>query len=195
MRQSIVSTVDQYLPFSTITLHSLHHALAETSTSLDQPAIDSLMHAYDSLSTFPDVPEALSTLTSHSNITAVVFSNGTDSMVSNSVQKSPDLSPHASAFTDLVTVEAVKKFKPSPDVYYHLAEKMGKGREEMGEMWLVSGNPFDVVGARAVGMRAAWVDREGNGWSDGLIAGELGKPTLTGGGLGDIVDKIVNFNG
>jgi 2-haloacid dehalogenase len=36
------------------------------------------------------------------------------------------------------------------------------------KIWLVSGNPFDVVGARSVGMRAAWVDRGGRGWCDGL---------------------------
>ena len=35
------------------------------------------------------------------------------------------------------------------------------GPDEMGEIWLVTSNPFDVVGARAAGMKAAWVDREG----------------------------------
>jgi len=134
------------------------------------------MSAYDSLSTFPDVSPALNTLSSASNITCVVFSNGTTSMVSNSVHKSPDLSPHASVFKDLIVVEEVKKFKPAPAVYEHLARKMGK-EGKMGEMWLISGNPFDVVGARAVGMQAIWVDRAGGGWVDGLVEGEVGRPT------------------
>ncbi len=158
--------------------------------SLSQPDIDHLMKAYDSLSTFPDVPPALNALSSISGITAVVFSNGTDSMVRTSVTKSPDLGPHASVFKDMITVEDVRKFKPHPEVYFHLAKKMGKDSGEMGSMWLVSGNPFDIVGSRAVGMQAAWVDRAGNGWTDGLVQGEKGRPTVIVKGLGEVVEAV-----
>ena len=150
------------------------------------------MHAYDSLSTFPDVGPALEQIGKTDGIRAVVFSNGTHSMISNSVNKSPDLSPHAKVFEHLVVVEPVKKFKPHPDVYYHLAKTVGKGtsREEMGRLWLVSGNPFDVCGARAVGMQAAWVDRAGNGWQDQLIEGEQGRPTAVVSGLEEVVEAV-----
>jgi len=147
------------------------------------------MSAYDSLSSFPDVSPSLKTLSTTSNITAVVFSNGTYSMVSNSVHKSPDLSPHASVFKDLIVVEEVKKFKPAPSVYEHLARKMGK-EGKMDEMWLISGNPFDVVGARAVGMQAIWVDRAGGGWVDGLVEGELGRPTAVVKSLEEVVEIV-----
>ena len=113
-------------------------------------------------------------------------------MVTHSVHLSADLSPHASVFTSIITVEEVRKYKPAPEVYYHLAEKVGKGKskEEMGEMWLVSGNPFDVVGARAVGMQAVWVDRGGKGWTDGLVQGGEGRPTAVVGGLGEVVEVV-----
>lgn len=155
------------------------------------------MKAYDSLSTFADVPPALKALADAPDVTAVVFSNGTNAMVTNSVHSSPDLGPHADVFREIVTVEEVKCFKPDPRVYYHLAEKVGKGgsRREMGEMWLVSGNPFDVVGARAVGMRAAWVDRGGVGWRDGLVRGELGGPTVVVKGLGEVMEAIRKYGG
>ena len=111
------------------------------------------MKAYDNLSTFPDVAPALKALANESGLTAVVFSNGTNSMVTNSVRLSPDLAPHADVFESIVTVDEVKCFKPDPRVYYHLAEKVGAGKskEEMARLWLISGNPFDVIGARAVG--------------------------------------------
>ena len=155
------------------------------------------MRAYDNLSTFPDVAPALKALAEETGFVAVVFSNGTKAMVNNSVQSSPDLGPHAAAFKDVVTVEEVKCFKPDPRVYYHLAEKMGKGKSKqaMGEMWLVSGNPFDVVGARAVGMRAAWVDRGGAGWVDGLVGGEIGRPTAVVKGLGEVVEVVRKYRG
>lgn len=150
------------------------------------------MQAYDALSTFPDVSPALETLARKSGITAVVFSNGTNSMVTNSVKSSPDLGPHASVFKDIVTVEEIKRFKPAPEVYQHLAERMGnaKTKEVLGSIWLVSGNPFDVVGARAVGMQAIWVDRAGSGWTDQLVQGDQGRPTFVVKGLGEVVDGI-----
>lgn len=107
----------------------------------------------------------------------MVFSNGTQSMVSNSVTKSPDLKSHADVFEDIVTVEEVKRFKPAPEVYHHLAKRVGL-QNRYDSIWVVSGNPFDIVGARSVGMNAIWVNRkEQRGWEDGLVEGEKGRPT------------------
>jgi 2-haloacid dehalogenase len=155
------------------------------------------MKAYDSLATFPDVPPALKSLASDPNIDAYVFSNGTDAMVSSSVNQSPSLSSHASVFKGLVTVQEIEVYKPDPRVYQYLAKKVGKttSKEDMTSIWLVSGNPFDVVGARAAGLQAAWVDRAGGhhgkgGWTDKL--GELasGGPTVVVRGVEEAVKAI-----
>ena len=143
--------------------------MAENGVSLEDEDVENLMKAYDSLSTFPDVGTALTRLASNQNIECVVFSNGTKQMVTQSVRQSKDLSPHSEVFKDIVTVDFVRTFKPAPEVYKYLAHtRHMAGKED--RMWLVSGNPFDVVGARAVGMQAAWVDRAGNGWQDQLGA-------------------------
>ncbi|KAH0259662.1 haloacid dehalogenase, partial [Aureobasidium melanogenum] len=176
-----LNSMKQYEDFSKVTLRSLRHALAESSVSLEQKDIDDLMKAYDSLSIFPDVAPALEAISKRNDLFPVVFSNGTHTMVSNSVNKSPDLSKHASVFQDIVVVEEPKRFKPTPESYAHLAKRVGKdpnNKEDMASMWLISGNPFDVTGARAVGMQACWVDRAGNGWQDALIEGELGRPSV-----------------
>lgn len=144
-----------------------------------------MMKAYDSLSIFPDVAPALKSLSSKSDVDCVVFSNGTKTMVSNSVNKSEELSPHASVFKNIITVDFVRTFKPAPEVYKYLASCVGKTGNE-GEMWLVSGNPFDVVGARSVGMQAAWVDRAGNGWQDMLG----GKPTVVVKSLEEVAEAV-----
>ena len=178
------------MPFSVVTRNSLKHALAESRLSLDNSAIEKLMEAYDSLSTFPDVSPALEAIAKTEGINAVIFSNGTDSMVGNSVKLSPELSPHASVFKDIITVEEVQCFKPHPKVYHHLAAKVGKSRDTMNEIWLVSGNPFDIVGARAVGMKACWVDRTGNGWTDELVQGASGQPTVAVNGLDGVLDAV-----
>jgi 2-haloacid dehalogenase len=155
------------------------------------------MEAYDSLETFPDVPPALKSIASDPHVDAYVFSNGTKAMVSASVNKSPSLRPYSSTFKGLVTVDEVQVFKPDTKGYYHLATTVGKSTtlEDMATLWLVSGNPFDIVGARSVGMQAAWVDRAGGhhgsgGWNDKL--GELanGGPTVVVKGVDEAVDAI-----
>jgi 2-haloacid dehalogenase len=178
----------QYESFFQVTRNALLHALAENGVKLGPDKIDQLMESYDSLSAFPDVSPALALLATKSNIKPVVFSNGTKSMVFNSVHRSKDLFEHAATFHDLVTVDEVRKFKPAPEVYFHLAERVGKSRSEMSDIWLVSGNPFDVLGARNSGMQAAWVDRRGLGWIDSAMP--YTRPTAVIRDLGDLTSAI-----
>ncbi|KAJ9638105.1 hypothetical protein H2204_004416 [Knufia peltigerae] len=178
-----LNSMNKYDDFSKVTRNSLLHALAEHGLRLEDPALDKLMLAYDSLSTFPDVNPALKRLKDNSNVECVVFSNGTNAMVTNSVHGSEDL--NSSIFKGIISIDDVKKYKPAPEAYFHLAEKMGK-KNEMDKMWLVSGNPFDVTGSRTVGMQAAWVDRAGNGWQDRLGIG----PTVIVKSLEEVADAV-----
>lgn len=146
------------------------------------------MHAYDSLSTFADVNPALNRVDADQTLQAVVFSNGTKTMISNSVLRSKDLSPHASVFQDIITVDEIQRYKPSRASYQHLARQVGKQPSQMSDMWLVSGNPFDIVGARSMGMNAIWIDREGRGWKD-AAAPDL-RPTAIVRSLEHIVEEI-----
>lgn len=174
-----------------MTRNALEHALAEHGLSLNRDATDKLMEAYDHLRTFPDVPVALDRVASHPDLMAVVFSNGTADMLSNSVWRSDDLAPHAHAFKDIISVHPVGKFKPAPEVYRNLADRVGKdknNKDEMGEMWLVTGNPFDVIGALNVGMKAGWVDRAGDGWTDALEPDK--RPSVVAGDLNGVLDAI-----
>lgn len=150
------------------------------------------MRAYDSLSTFPDVKPALEALAKEQDITSVFFSQGTYAMVSASVTKSPDLSPHASAFKDIIVVEEIKKFKPAPETYFHLVQKLGRTAGDFEGIWLVSGNPFDIVGARLVGMNAAWVDRAGSGWVDSLGEPDI-EPSVIVKDIGEVAEKVRAF--
>ena len=186
-----------YKPLSEVTNASLRHALAESRVTLSDLDIEKLMRAYDSLGTFPDVERALTFLAQDPAIDAYVFSNGTEAMVRASVHNSSSLSPFAFVFKGLITVDEIQVFKPDPKGYQHLATRVGKSTapEDMATLWLVSGNPFDIIGARSVGMQAAWVDRAGGhhgrgGWNDKL--GELasGGPTLILKGVDEAVDAI-----
>jgi 2-haloacid dehalogenase len=54
---------------------------------------------------------------------------------------------------------------------------------------------LDVVGANAFGMKTCWVDRSGAGWTDKLIGGDKGTPTVTVKGLNEVVEKVEAFLG
>jgi 2-haloacid dehalogenase len=177
-----------YEDFSVVTRNSLHHALAEQGEELSDGDITVLMEAYDNLSTFPDVNPALNRIAIDPTLLAVVFSNGSGAMVSNSVLCSRDLAPQAKVFQDFITVDEVRRYKPSRTSYQHLAEKVGKQPSQMNELWLISGNPFDIVGARSMGMHAIWVDRANRGWQDAAMPNV--RPTAIVCSLEHIVDEI-----
>jgi 2-haloacid dehalogenase len=159
------------------------------------------MKAYDSLSIFPDVSPALElvgTSTTSEKIHPVVFSNGTRDMVHVSLSSSPDFkAAYAKHFKDLVLIdempEKTRRYKPAKETYVYLAEKVDRPLEEI---WLITSNPFDIVGARAAGMKTAWVDRDGNGWVDGLSMGlGLGNPDVVVNGVDKAVKEILKREG
>ncbi|EED23884.1 haloacid dehalogenase, type II [Talaromyces stipitatus ATCC 10500] len=182
-----LTCMESYDDFYNITRNALRHALSEAAVRLEEDQIDQLMDEYDHLSTFPDVTPALQNLTKRPDIKTVIFSNGTKQMVSNSVFRSQDLSPHASLFTDLVTVEDVKAYKPAPAVYEHLAVSTGT---QMGDIWLISANPFDIVGAGDYGLKTAWIDRNGRGWEDAAVP-RL-RPRIIGKSLDEVIKAILD---
>ncbi|KAI1831023.1 hypothetical protein DTO006G1_7910 [Penicillium roqueforti] len=180
-----LNSMSRYEDFTEVTRNSLLHALAENGQSLDDASISQLMMAYDNLSAFPDVAPALDKLSQESLFKPVIFSNGSNVMVSNSVNRC--LSQHASIFHGLLTADDIQRYKPSRLFYQRLAEQFGKGLANE-DIWIISANPFDIVGSRNMGMRAVWVDRAGSGWKDAVIP-DL-KPTLVVHSLQDVTDKI-----
>ncbi|AEO59921.1 hypothetical protein MYCTH_70861, partial [Thermothelomyces thermophilus ATCC 42464] len=199
-----INSMGHYRPFTTLTLASLRHAVADLDPALVSVLTpdreDRVMRAYDALRVFPEVPAAFRSIrdqaepapapataaAAKTRVEAYVFSNGTADMISSSLSNAPDLAPHAGVLRGLVSVDEVRVYKPDRRAYEHLLRRVGKeGRPE--EVWLVSSNPFDVVGAVSAGLRAAWVDRAGRGWTDRLLF----EPTIVARGVDEAVREII----
>jgi 2-haloacid dehalogenase len=58
---------------------------------------------------------------------------------------------------DVISVEEIRTFKPDPTVYAHAVERFGQTAHAT---WLVSSNPFDIIGAKMVGLCTAWLKRD-----------------------------------
>ena len=69
----------------------------------------------------------------------------------NNLQAFPDVMP------DVISVDDVKTFKPSPLVYQYL---MKRTNANVDNCWLVSSNPWDVIGGKAAGLKTAWIQRD-----------------------------------
>jgi 2-haloacid dehalogenase len=145
--------MEQYQDFEWITARALEFALVVTGTALAPEQIAGLLAQYDDLEPFPDVHAGLDALGALGSRMAV-FSNGSPRMLA-AVLDSSGLAGH---FEQVVSVHDVRAFKPSPRVYQHLLSTLGLPADQV---LLVSSNPFDVIGAQAVGLQAAWVNRSG----------------------------------
>ena len=80
------------------------------------------------------------------------FSNGNKKTVEHLLE-SANLKQY---FEEVVSVEDIRSFKPDPAVYNHF---LNCAKAKNTDAWLISSNSFDVIGARASGMKAAWVRR------------------------------------
>lgn len=148
-----LTVMEQYEDFEQVTRKALDYALEAAGRELDEDEKDALMAQYNDLERFPDVESGLERLKGAGHA-MVVFSNGTPHMLE-ALMDAAELRPY---FEGYVSVDEIKAYKPSPKVYQHVAERIGR---PMGEVRLISSNPFDDIGAEAAGMRAAWVDRSG----------------------------------
>jgi 2-haloacid dehalogenase len=107
------------------------------------------MKAWRDLSPFADVTPALTRLKPRYQL--VVLSNGEPDFLDHLVKQRVRWE-----FDTVISVSPIGAFKPHPAVYRRGAAVLGL---EVGECLMVSSNSFDVVGARACGMRGAYVNR------------------------------------
>lgn len=140
-----------YLPFSECTRSALEFAckLHQVGMSTDQKS--RLLSLYTELPAFQDTLVGLAAL-NQDQFRSYAFSNGTEAAVRKLLRHSG-----AEQFLlDVVSVDPLKTFKPDPVVYEYFLQRSASSKEQS---WLISSNPFDVIGALNVGMKAAWVKR------------------------------------
>lgn len=140
-----------YVDFSECTRAALEFTDRAQQTGLSEADKDHLMGTYARLPAFAEVSQALKRF-GEAGITCVAFSNGSREAVEGLL----DQADIRDRFSEVVSAEEVKRFKPDPAVYAHLRSRLDV---EPGDTWLVSSNAFDVIGARHAGLHAAWIRR------------------------------------
>lgn len=161
----------RYVDFDTVTVQALRNVAARLDVALDARAEHALLAAYLQLPAFPDVLPGLEML-KRTGRTLVALSNGTE----RSLTRLLESAGIAGYFASILSVEWVGTFKPAPAVYALLDAVTDRYPQHT---WLVSGNPFDVIGAKAQGLSAAWLRRDPRSvfdpweFSPDIVAGTL----------------------
>ncbi len=141
----------RYEDFSTCTVQALDYTDRFFATNISITDKQALMDAYKTLPAFTDVTQSL-ILARKAEFRLFAFSNGSESAVEQLLQSAGI----RSYFEGVISVESLQTFKPNPDVYQYFLDKTNSQPENS---WLVSSNPFDVIGAVSAGMKAAWLQR------------------------------------
>lgn len=145
------SLMGAYEPFDQCTREALDFTDRLLQAQLTEVDMDHLMAAYTRLPAFPEATAALERLSS-AGMRCVAFSNGTLAAV-NGLLMQAGIREH---FEGVISVDEIKRFKPDPAVYAYLRQRLEVAPDDA---WLISSNPFDVIGARHSGLHAAWVRR------------------------------------
>ncbi len=144
-----------HIPYREIGRISLSYTLERAGVPHTQEEVKRLVAEIERLKPFPDVVEALARLKRKYRL--VILSNGDPDMLE-------AITPHLGiAFDRIISVAEAGRFKPHAATYRKAADMMAARPEEI---LFVANHAFDCVGAKASGMRAAFVDRRKRPFGD-----------------------------
>ena len=145
-----VTLTGQYRPFKELAASALRTTLAQLD--LD-PGRTEPLDALSQLDPYPDAEPALRRLRD-SGLRVVTLTNGAEESTEELLERG-GLREYVE---QVLSCDEVEAYKPHPAPYRLALRAVG------GDATLVAAHAWDVVGARAAGYRAVWVDREERDW-------------------------------
>jgi len=145
------SVMGRYEDFWQVTQSALDFSCRTLQLSATPATQSRLMESYLDLKAFPEVIESLRKLSSYQ---LAILSNGSPNMLKAVVANSG----LDGIFSHVISVDAVRVYKPEPRVYELAVRTLRVNREAIR---FVSSNCWDVIGAKAFGFRTFWVNRTG----------------------------------
>jgi len=138
-----------HTPYREIGHRSLAHVMDRCNIGYSQDEVRSLVSAIETLKPFADVPAALVRLRA-AGYKLAILSNGDVDMLEAARE-------HIGfAFDHVISVAQAGYFKPHWKTYAKAEEIIG---EDRSSILFVANHAFDCLGAKAYGMRSAFVDR------------------------------------
>lgn len=139
-----------HTPYREIGHRAVDYTLTRAGIPHTSAEVQELVSAIERLRPFPEVPAALERLAKRYKL--VILSNGDRDMLE---AAKPYL---GFEFAETISVQDAGCFKPHRRTYEMAAERLGLAYMQVMH---VANHAFDCVGAKAAGMRAAFIDRRG----------------------------------
>ena len=143
------SLMRRYQDFAVVTRDSLAYTLASLGLEYDEATFARIVEKYLHLDLYPDTLAALSAMKDRK---LAILSNGSPAML-DALVKNSGLDQLLDA---VISVDAKKTFKPSPEAYALIEEVL---HVPPAEVLFISSNPWDACGAKAFGLNVAWIER------------------------------------
>jgi 2-haloacid dehalogenase len=147
---------------------SVDHALERAGIPHTDEEVRRLVAEIERLRPFPEVPAALERLRTRYRL--AVLSNGDPDMLEAARVH------HGLRVDHIISAAVANAFKPHLATYTRAAEIVGV---HMDEVLFVANHAFDCVGAKAAGMRAAFIDRRRRPFGRWPHQPDLVVPSLT----------------
>ena len=141
----------EHTPYREIGHQAVDYTLTRAGVPHTMDEVGDLVAAIERLRPFPDVVQALTRL-KEDGFGLVVLSNGDPDMLARGVPYSG--TEHL--FDRVISVAEAGSFKPHAVTYRTAADLVGVPPEQV---LFVANHAFDCIGAKAAGMRSAFVDR------------------------------------
>jgi 2-haloacid dehalogenase len=154
----LCSMMGKYDDFWELTTRALDTTLEEHALASNDKVRARLLSLYSELSAYQEVPEVLANLKAAGHRLAVL-SNASPSML----VKALDAAGISEWFDELLSVDVLKCYKPTPAVYQLIPERFDC---KPSDVTFFSSNNWDVSGAGAFGFKTIWVNRTGVAWDN-----------------------------
>jgi len=154
----LCSMMGKYDDFWELTIRALDTTLEEHALASNDKVRARLLSLYSELSAYQEVPEVLANLKAAGHRLAVL-SNASPSML----VKALDAAGISEWFDELLSVDVLKCYKPTPAVYQLVTERFDC---KPSDVTFFSSNNWDVSGAGAFGFKTIWVNRTGVAWDN-----------------------------
>ncbi len=156
----LVGLRGDYRDFWALTEMALSYAFKAHDLETDTPLFQHLLDVYWRLSPYDDALSCLTWLKEQGFKTAIL-SNGSPDMLRAAVESAGI----SSQLDKLLSVDELKTFKPTPEVYEMVLSNFGV---EKNEVLFISSNTWDAAAAKAFGFQVAWLNRSQAGQLDEL---------------------------
>lgn len=173
----VESITNQHHSFAEIGKATLQMTAKKLKRNVSDDSIRTILNLIKQLPPHPEVKNALARFKSN-DFSMVALTNGS----TEAVKKQMNFAEISEYFERLFSVDEVQSYKPQAITYQHVLNEMNI---EAKDAMMVAAHPWDLAGAKAVGMQTAFIERPSQ-----IYYSLAANPDFTASNLEALFDRI-----